>query len=143
MRVALIDPSFYHQGKLLKLKRVGYFPLTLPRLASMFPADTSIALIYEKCQNVETDAAFDLVMFTTMGSNLIRAEELSDRFRERGVPTVVGGFSVSPLYGAVPKKFRFGGRRRRRGGNTHASGRPPTGRNETRLREPGAGAEQS
>ncbi|RCK75967.1 MAG: BchE/P-methylase family protein [Candidatus Ozemobacter sibiricus] len=97
MRVALIDPSFIHQGRLLKLKRVGYFPLTMPRLAACFPPETQLTLIYEKCQEVDVDVPYDLVLFTTMGPNLVRAEELAARFRQRGIPTVVGGYSVPPF----------------------------------------------
>lgn len=105
MRVALIDPTFRHQGHLVKLKRVGYFPLTLPRLASLFPAGTEIDLWYEKCQEIPLDRPYDLVLFTTMGSNLVRAEELAAGFRERGIPTGVGGYSVKPFLNRCLEKF--------------------------------------
>ncbi|NLI77262.1 MAG: B12-binding domain-containing radical SAM protein [Candidatus Riflebacteria bacterium] len=105
MHVALVDPTFRHQGRLLKLRRVGYFPLTLPRLAACFPAGTKITLVYEKCQEIDTQAPYDLVLFTTMGSNLVRAEELSAVFRQRGIPTVVGGYSVAPFLDRCRRNF--------------------------------------
>lgn len=97
MKIALIDPTFRHEGKLLKLNRVGYFPLTLPRLAACFPPEVSLTLFYEKCTEVDTGGDFDLVFFTTMGSSIARAEELSAIFRRRGIKTVVGGYSVPPF----------------------------------------------
>ncbi|MBF0410498.1 MAG: B12-binding domain-containing radical SAM protein [Candidatus Riflebacteria bacterium] len=94
MKIALVDPSFYHQGKLMKFKRVGYFPLTLPRLAAYFPKNCEINLYYDKVQSVPVEKKFDLVFFTTMGSNIVRAFELSAAFQKNGAKTVVGGYSV-------------------------------------------------
>lgn len=105
MKVILIDPTYRHRGSLVKLKRIGYFPLTLPRLAGSFPPDVSLRLVYEKCQDVVLNEPFDIAMFTTMGSNLVRAIELAQAFREKGVKTVVGGHSVLPFLDLCTKEF--------------------------------------
>lgn len=105
MRVLMIDPSFRHQGHLLKFRRIGYFPLTLPRLAACLPPGVEVTLIHEKAQEVDTTQSWDLVLFTTMGSNLARAEELSAVFRANGARTVVGGFSVRPFLGRCREHF--------------------------------------
>ena len=97
MHVLLIDPSFHHDGRLLKFRRIGYFPLTLPRLAACLPETCKITLVHEKCEEIPWGERFDLVFFTTMGPNLARAIELSAQFRSRGTRTVVGGYSVKPF----------------------------------------------
>jgi radical SAM superfamily enzyme YgiQ (UPF0313 family) len=94
MKVLLIDPTFYHEGGLYKTRRIGYFPLTLARLAACFPRDVDVALIYEKTREVPVTAAVDLVFFSVMGANLRRAIELSAEFRRCGVKTVIGGMSI-------------------------------------------------
>lgn len=105
MRILMIDPSFRHQGKLLKFRRIGYFPLTLPRLAACLPSGHEVTLIHEKAEEVDVSRPFDLVFFTTMGSNLTRAEELAASFRGRGVRTVVGGFSARPFLERCRERF--------------------------------------
>jgi radical SAM superfamily enzyme YgiQ (UPF0313 family) len=105
MHIAFIDPSFYHQGSLLSMRRVGYFPLTMPRLAALVPPGHRITLVYEKCRPVDLHADYDLVFFTTMGSNLVRAEELAAAFRRRGVKTVVGGYSVPSFADRCRERF--------------------------------------
>lgn len=96
MRLAFIDPSYYYQGELIRLKRVGYPALTLPTLAALVPPEHEVVLAYEKCEPLPLEEDFDLVFFATMGSNLVRAEELSAHFRERGARTVVGGWTAFP-----------------------------------------------
>ncbi|MBF0502038.1 MAG: B12-binding domain-containing radical SAM protein [Candidatus Riflebacteria bacterium] len=100
MRVALIDPSYRHEGRLMKFRRVGYFPLTLPRLAACFPPDITPELLYEKCHDVNpaTGPAYDLVLFAIMGANLAHAIELSAGYRARGIKTVVGGFATQAFF---------------------------------------------
>ncbi|MBF0548514.1 MAG: B12-binding domain-containing radical SAM protein [Candidatus Riflebacteria bacterium] len=105
MKIALIDPSFYHQGRLAKFSRIGYFPLTLARIAAYFPESCEVQLVYEKCQEIPFDGNFDLVFFTTMGSNIVRAEELSAEFRKRGAITIAGGYTVLPFMDRINPNF--------------------------------------
>ena len=105
MRAILIDPSFYHNGTLLKFRRVGYFPLTLPRLAACFPPETDLTLIHEKCQEIPWGERFDAAFFTTMGSNLVRAIDISQKFRAMGTKTIVGGFSARPFLALCHESF--------------------------------------
>lgn len=94
MRIALVDPTYRLAGELLKLRSVGYPPLTLPALAAALPGGHEVRLVHEKCEEVPLEERFDLVLFTTMGPNLTRAMELSRSFRQRGARTVAGGWTV-------------------------------------------------
>ncbi len=106
MHVAMIDPTVWHQGRLLKLARIGYFPLTLPRLAALVPPEHRVTVLHEKCEEVDAEAInCDVAMFTTMGSNIVRAEELSAVFRRRGIPTVIGGYWASSFLDRCRENF--------------------------------------
>jgi len=50
MKIALVDPSYYLAGQLIQLRRIGYFPATLPVLAAALPPGHEVSLHYEKCQ---------------------------------------------------------------------------------------------
>lgn len=94
MRIALVDPSYRRDGRLIRLKRIGYPALTLPALAAAIPDGHDVRFVYEKCEPVPLGERFDLVLFTTMGPNLPRAFELSERFRDQGALTAVGGWTA-------------------------------------------------
>ncbi|MBF0409694.1 MAG: B12-binding domain-containing radical SAM protein [Candidatus Riflebacteria bacterium] len=94
MKILILDPTCYSDGKLFKVRKIGYFPLTLPRIAACFPSGHEILLCHERAQEVDFSQKYDLVFFSTMGSNWIRAEELSRKFLQSGAKTVAGGYSV-------------------------------------------------
>lgn len=94
MKIALVDPTYRLSGELVKLRSVGYPPLTLPALAAALPPGHEVRLFHEKCEEVPLEEPFDLVFFTTMGPNLIRAAELSAAFRASGARTVIGGWTA-------------------------------------------------
>ncbi|MBF0544630.1 MAG: radical SAM protein [Candidatus Riflebacteria bacterium] len=105
MKILLVDPSFYSSGKLFKTKKLGYFPLTLARVAACFSKEHEITLIHERCQEIDFSKNYDLVGFSTMGSNWVRAAEISETFLSRGVKTVVGGFSAEKCLEACKDSF--------------------------------------
>ena len=99
LRIALISPKgplYRHRGGIFR-KSLRYQPLTLTTLASLVPAELNaeLTLIDEGIANVPDDLDVDLVGLTVITGTAPRAYELSARFRQRGITTVLGGPHVT------------------------------------------------
>lgn len=74
------------------------FPyLSLTTLAALTPADWDIQIIDENLEPIDFEADADLVGLTALTPIAPRAYAIADRFRARGVKTVMGGFHASWL----------------------------------------------
>ncbi|GHV35961.1 B12-binding domain-containing radical SAM protein [Synergistales bacterium] len=102
MKIALISPKgplYRHRGGIF-VKSLRYQPLTLPVLASLVPEEFSSAPIdiYDDgVEDVPEGLTADLVGMTVITGNAKRAYALSDSFRGRGIPVVLGGPHVTLL----------------------------------------------
>lgn len=99
MRIVLISPKgplYRRRGGIFK-RSLRYAPLTLTTLASLIPADieADVRLIDEGIDEVAPSLEADLVGLTVITGTAMRAYELSARFRERGIPVVLGGPHVT------------------------------------------------
>src|SRR5258708_3148115 len=99
LRVALISPKgplYRHRGGIFR-KSLRYQPLTLTTLAALVPEelDLDLTLIDEGVQEVPEDLEAHLVGLTVITGTAPRAYALSDRFRARGIKTVLGGPHVT------------------------------------------------
>jgi radical SAM superfamily enzyme YgiQ (UPF0313 family) len=96
LKIKLVEPSKYHaDGRLFKVKQFVCPPLTLPYLAALVPDDVQVAIESEFFGDIHFDEPADLVgitVYTTLG---MRAYEVADEFRRRGVPVVLGGIHAS------------------------------------------------
>jgi hypothetical protein len=93
-RLFIIQPSHYRTRCSLaihKSRKRALVPLTLPYLAALTPKEWNVELIDEQLRNLDFQAPVDLVAITTWTINSFRAYEIADRFRERGVPVIMGG----------------------------------------------------
>ena len=72
-------------------------PLTAAYLAALFPSDIDVSIRHEIIRPVNYEIDVDLVAITFLIGNAIRAYEIADRFRERGIPVIMGGPHVSLL----------------------------------------------
>ncbi len=93
-RILIIQPSHYKSRSdlsLHKIKRRALVGLTLPYLAALTPDGWEITLVDEQMADVDFDAQTDLVAITTWTINSLRAYDIADRFRSRGVPVIIGG----------------------------------------------------
>lgn len=96
MNVLLIAPTALDaQGRPIKLRRLHLPSLTLPMLAAVTPADVRIRAVYETVEDIPYDEPWDLVGLSGMGSGIVRAWEIADSFRSRGVPVAIGGIAAS------------------------------------------------
>jgi radical SAM superfamily enzyme YgiQ (UPF0313 family) len=67
----------------------------IPLLAGLTPDDFDVTLCDERLEELDFDGGWDLVgMTTTIGASL-RAYQLGDEFRKRGIPVVMGGFHAT------------------------------------------------
>src|SRR5690242_15575264 len=100
LRIVLISPKgplYRHRGGIWR-KSLRYQPLTLTTLPSLVPAEfnADVRLIDEGIDEVDPDRVeADLVGMTVITGTATRAYQLSKRFRERGVPVVLGGPHVT------------------------------------------------
>ncbi|MGH7447248.1 MAG: B12-binding domain-containing radical SAM protein [Longimicrobiales bacterium] len=99
-RLLLIGPTALDgAGQPIRQKRIHLPGLTLPMLAAVTPAHWDVRLLNETVEDVPYDEHWDLVGITGMGSGLVRAWQIGDEFRRRGVKVVIGGIAAS-LMGA-------------------------------------------
>ncbi len=99
LRVALISPKgplYRHRGGIWR-KSLRYQPLTLTTLAALIPSDipVSLQLFDEGIADVPLDLEVDLVGLTVITGTAVRAYELADHFRSRGIKVVLGGPHVT------------------------------------------------
>jgi radical SAM superfamily enzyme YgiQ (UPF0313 family) len=100
MRIVLISPKgplYRHRGGIFK-KSLRYMPLTLTTLAALAPEEmeADLRLLDEGIEEVDpARIEADLVGLTVITGTAMRAYELAARFRERGIPVVLGGPHVT------------------------------------------------
>lgn len=82
-------------GKPIKQRRLHLPGLTLPMLAAVTPPEVELRLVSETVEDIPFEERWDLVGLTGMGSGIIRAWQIADRFREQGTTVVIGGIAAS------------------------------------------------
>jgi radical SAM superfamily enzyme YgiQ (UPF0313 family) len=99
LRLALISPKgplYRHRSGIWK-KSLRYQPLTLTTLAALIPDEIphTIELFDEGIVDVPRDLDVDLIGLTVITGTAMRAYELADHYRARGVTVVLGGPHVT------------------------------------------------
>ena len=99
LKVVLVSPKgplYRHRGGIWK-KSLRYQPLTLTTLAALIPPElpADVRLIDEGVADVPLDLDADIVGLTVITGTAVRAYELADHFRKRGVAVVLGGPHVT------------------------------------------------
>ena len=74
--------------KLRKRKLVG---AVLPHLAALVPGEWEVTLVDDATQEVDYNADVDVVAITVRTVTSLRGYEIAARFRDRGIPVVMGG----------------------------------------------------
>lgn len=94
MRVHIIQPTHFaipFQKALYKTKKRELVPLTLPYLAALIPEGHEIRLTDEQVQDWDPQVPCDCVFISVHILNSLRAYEIADEYREKGIPVVMGG----------------------------------------------------
>ena len=71
--------------------------LALPTLATLTPSDVEVNITDENVETIDFDKNVDIVGITVPTFLAIRAYEIADEFRKRGVTVVLGGIHPSML----------------------------------------------
>lgn len=96
LNLLLIIPSALDShGNPVKLKKLLLPSITMPMLAAVTPENVKIKIIYETIEEIPIDGTWDLVGLTGMGSGSVRAWQIADEFRRKGVKVVIGGVGPS------------------------------------------------
>ena len=95
-RILLVQPTTVHlDGTPHKTRWRLIMGLMIPLMAGLTPDDYDVTLCDERLEDINFDGGWDLVgMTTTIGASL-RAYQLGDEFRKRGIPVVFGGFHAT------------------------------------------------
>jgi radical SAM superfamily enzyme YgiQ (UPF0313 family) len=95
-KLLLINPTqLLDDGQLHRSSRRWLIGITLPYLAALTPPEWDVRIVDECFDAVDFDEPCDLVGITFMSHHTPRAFQISDEFRARGVPVVMGGFHAS------------------------------------------------
>lgn len=96
MRLLLVQPTTkYPDRRPLRSRTRWLVGITLPYLAGLTPKDVQVQLVDDRLSPIPYDRPFDLVGITCTCATSPRAYEIAAKFRQRGVPVVMGGFHVS------------------------------------------------
>lgn len=93
-RLLIVQPSYYRaktDRRLFKTRRRSVVPLTLPYLAGLTPPDWQVSLVDEQLDDIDFNTPVDLVAISTWTPHSLRAYDIADAFRQRGVPVIMGG----------------------------------------------------
>ncbi len=90
----LVNPAVRTGSGFIVNKDTRYQPLSLGIIAALTPKDWKIKIIDENFREFRYYDA-DLVGFTAFSSTVARAYELAAIYREKKIPTVIGGIHVS------------------------------------------------
>jgi radical SAM superfamily enzyme YgiQ (UPF0313 family) len=94
-RLLLINPSNAHKG-LGNIRSTAFPPLSLPYLAALTPKHYQIEMIDENIEPFEYRDA-DIVAITAYTATVFRGYQIAGLYREKGIPTVMGGIHVSMM----------------------------------------------
>jgi radical SAM superfamily enzyme YgiQ (UPF0313 family) len=100
LKIRLIDPAYEHpyiSHSQRVIKTIWFAHLTLTTLAALTPPDIEVKITDENVEPVDFEEDVDLVGVTGMIMHAPRAYEIAQRFRQRGIPVVMGGPHASSL----------------------------------------------
>ncbi len=97
-KLTLIYPA--HKKNLGSNKKKGKYPipqLSLPTIAGLTDDRFDVNILDDNIEEIDFNVKTDLVGITAMTALAPRAYEISDEFRKRDVPVILGGIHVSML----------------------------------------------
>ncbi|MFZ6028568.1 MAG: B12-binding domain-containing radical SAM protein [Chloroflexota bacterium] len=100
MKIVLISPKgplYRHRGGIFK-KSLRYAPLTLTTLAALIPPElhAEVEILDEGITEIFPERVpADLIGITVITGTAVRAYQLAEIFRRRGIPVVLGGPHVT------------------------------------------------
>jgi radical SAM superfamily enzyme YgiQ (UPF0313 family) len=89
----LLGGGLYQPGK----RRFLVPPLNLMLVAAYAPPDIDVEIVDERTQSIDFDTPVDAVGVTCMTPEAVRAYAIADAYRERGIPTILGGIHCTVM----------------------------------------------
>ena len=103
MKILLLMPDAHmHKLKIGRhVRSMREAPLSLTTLAALLPDDGDIEwrIVDGSVDPIPWDARADLVGISVITGNAVRAYQMADHYRRRGIPVVLGGVHVTILPG--------------------------------------------
>ena len=98
-KILFIQPTQYAEnGKLCKQRKINLPGLAFPLLAAYTPAHWDVELLIEVVDEINFDAAADIIAIGSMGHATFRGLEIAAEFKKRGKIVVMGGYMASIAY---------------------------------------------
>ena len=103
MKILLVHPRVNHgpvterDRGTLRAKLFTNQTLTLPSVAAAIPKEHNIKLLHEDDEDIDFSKKYDLVGISCFTLYALRAYEIADEFRQRGVPVILGGYHPSAM----------------------------------------------
>jgi radical SAM superfamily enzyme YgiQ (UPF0313 family) len=92
MRLTFIQPAIGHRPGERYIRSWQMEPLPIATLAGLTPAGTELRFYDDRMEAIPYDEPADLVALTVETYTARRAYQIADRYRQRGVRVVLGGF---------------------------------------------------
>jgi len=100
LKIRLIDPAYEHpyiSHSQKVIKTIWFARLTLTTVAALTPPDIDVKITDENVEPIDFEEDVDLVGITGMVMHASRVYQIAQRFRQRGIPVVMGGPHASSL----------------------------------------------
>lgn len=97
MKLVLIKPNIGRREHSLYVDEGRMEPLQLGILAALTPAEIEVVMYDDRMEDIPYDEPADLVAITVETFTARRAYEISEEYRKRGIPTVMGGMHAMLL----------------------------------------------
>jgi radical SAM superfamily enzyme YgiQ (UPF0313 family) len=95
MKVTLIYPAVGRKEGKPYVRAWQMEPLSMAVLASLMPPDVELTFYDDRMESIDYDAPADLVVISVETFTALRAYAIARKFRERGVPVVMGGYHAT------------------------------------------------
>jgi radical SAM superfamily enzyme YgiQ (UPF0313 family) len=103
MKIKLIAPHEQSEGNISSAETFKIQKVNLPLLASLTPPEHTVKIVDEAFAPDDINEEVDLVGITVMTDLALRAYQIADTYRKRGVKVVMGGIHPTVLPGEALK----------------------------------------
>jgi len=95
MKITLIKPNIGRREHSLYVDNASMEPLQLGILAALTPSDVDVVMYDDRLEAIPYSEPTDLVAITVETFTARRSYEISEEYRRRGVPVIMGGMHVT------------------------------------------------
>ena len=98
MNILLVNPTRLDKDrKPIKYRKAFFPPLSLAILNSLTPSSHKVSVVNDIVENIDFSRSYDLVAITSMTTQIDRAYQIADHFRDLGTKVIIGGIHATVL----------------------------------------------